>query len=86
MEIDARLVCTLQVMLAEEQAVAALEATRIKRLQHTLLRPEGHSPVLIRDRKEPAQIASPTSHVKHPQRSALIRLPSAKMLSKPGRT
>ena len=69
-----------------EQAVEVLEETRTRRLRHTLLHPEGHNPAHIRGRKPPARIASPTSHVKHPQRSAPILRPSARMLSKPGRT
>jgi hypothetical protein len=86
METGARLACTLQAMLAAEQAVAALEATRIRRLRHILLHPEEHNPVHIKDHKPAARIVSAASHVKHRQQSVLIPRLSVKMLSKPGRT
>jgi hypothetical protein len=86
METGARLACTLQVMLAEEQVVAVLEATHTRRLRHTLLHLEGRNLAHIRDRQPAVRIASPTFHVKHPQQSVLILRPSARMRSKPGRT
>jgi hypothetical protein len=83
MEIDVKLGCIPQVVAAA--AVAAHEAIHIKQLRHTLHHPEGHSLVHIKDRRQLERIVSQTSHVRHPQRSALILRPSAKMHSRHGR-
>jgi hypothetical protein len=86
METGARLACTLQVMLAAEQAVAVPEAIHTKRLRHIPLHPEGHNPAHTKDHKPAARTVSATSHVKRRQRNVLIPRLSVKMLSKPGRT
>jgi hypothetical protein len=66
--------------------VAALEATRTKRLRHILHRPEGHNQAHIRDHRQLEQIVSQTFHARHRQQSALTLLLSVKMLSRRGRT
>jgi len=84
METGVRLACILQPEAAA--AVAALEATHIRRLQRILHHPEGRSQAHIKDHRRLEQIVSQTSHVPHQRQSALTLQPSVKTLSRRGRT
>lgn len=72
--------------LVEAAAALVQEAIHTRQLQHTLLLPEGRSPVHISARKQLVQIALRNSLVKHPRRSVPILRLSVRMRSKRGKT
>lgn len=84
MQTDARLAYTPWAAVVG-QVAAVLEAIHTRQLRHTLHHPEGHSQAHIKGHRPLEQIASPTSHVQHPQRNGQILQEIVKMHSRHGR-
>lgn len=85
MRTAAKLDCTLQAVVLEEQEEEELAATRTRQLRHTLRRPEERSPVHTSGLKALEQIDSRISHAQHPRRNVPTPRLSARMHSRHGR-